>query len=185
MKEQLTSETCGTILKKETIATFEQDFGRNALVLESKTPFPGYYHKVIPEVNELDPESIFLLIKSGMNDEKLMRINHEIKKEIRKRFDAVPGQISHFNEMKPCIRVKFLQSYNNIAKLVDLYREEEVIFLKYKKINPYSGLISVKNFLLSTLSNLVFTSILKIKIRDISRFLVTSNGAVLKRSPPI
>ncbi len=146
MKEQLTIETCGTILKKETIATIEQDFCGNALVMESKTPFPGYYHKVIPETKELHPGSIYLVLKTGLNDEKLMRINHEIKKVIKKRFDAAPGQISLYNELKPCIRVKFLQSYKDIPELIEVYREEGVQFLKYKSIKPYSGLISVKKF---------------------------------------
>jgi hypothetical protein len=146
MKEQLTIETCGTILKKETIATIESSFCANALVLESKDPFPGYYHKVIPETKELHPRSIYLVIKTGLNDEKLMRINHEIKKVIRKRFDAAPGHISLYNELKPCIRVKFLQHYNDIPQLIEVYREEGVQFLKYKSMKPYSGLISVKKF---------------------------------------
>jgi hypothetical protein len=148
MKEQVAIETCGTILKKETIATIEQDFCGNALVLESKSPFPGYYHKVIPETKELAPSSVFLVTKNPINDEKLMRSNHEIKKVLKKKFDAAPGQISLYNEMKPCIRVKFLPSYNDISELVDLYREEGIQFLKYKSIKPYSGLISVKKFFL-------------------------------------
>ncbi len=146
MKEQLTIETCGTILKKETIATIESSFSANAMVLESKTPFPGYYHKVIPETKELHPGSIYLVLKTGLNDEKLMRINHEIKKVVRKRFDAAPGQISLYNELKPCIRIKFLQRYNDIPELIEVYREEGVQFMKYKSIKPYSGLISVKKF---------------------------------------
>jgi len=146
MKEQLTIETCGTILKKETIATIESSFSANAMVLESKSPFPGYYHKVIPETKELHPGSIYLVLKTGLNDEKLMRINHEIKKVVRKRFDAAPGQINLYNELKPCIRIKFLQSYNDIPELIEVYREEGVQFLKYKSIKPYSGLISVKKF---------------------------------------
>ena len=146
MKEKLIIETCGTILKKETISTIEKDFTGNALVLESMFPFPGYYHKVIPETEELVPGSVFLVMKSVLNDEKLMRINHEIKKVIRKRFDAAPAHINLFNEMKPCIRIKFLHSYKDIPELVDMYREESVQFVKYQRIKPYSGLISVKKF---------------------------------------
>jgi hypothetical protein len=146
MKEKTIIETCGTILKKETIATIEPAFCGNALALESKSPFPGYYHKVIPETKELNPGSVFLLIKTGINDEKLMRVNHEIKKVIRKRFDAAPGQISLYNELKPCIRVKFLQTYNDIPELVDMYREEGIQLMKYKTVKPYTGLIIVKKF---------------------------------------
>jgi hypothetical protein len=146
MKEHLTIEACGTISKKETIATIEQSFCANSLVLESKMPFPGYYHQVIPETEELSPGSVFLVTKIELNDEKLMRINHDIKKIIRKRFDAAPGQISLYNELKPCIRVKFLQSYNDIPELIEMYREEGIVFMKYKKIKPYSGLINVKKY---------------------------------------
>jgi hypothetical protein len=146
MKEKLIIETCGTILKKETIAALESDFCGNALVLESMFPFPGYYHKVIPDKEELHPGSIFLVLKTGINDEKLMRVNHEIKKVIKKRFDAAPAHINLYNEMKPCIRVKYLPSYKDIPELVEMYREEGVQLLKYKKIKPYTGLISVKKF---------------------------------------
>jgi hypothetical protein len=146
MKEQVVIETCGTILKKETIASIEQAFCAGILVLESKFPFPGYYHQVVPETEELSPGSVFLMLKSEISDEKLMRLNPEIKKLIRKRFDAAPGRISLFNEEKPSIRVKLLREYNEIPQLVELYKEEGVHFLKYRHIKPYTGLISVKKF---------------------------------------
>jgi len=146
MKEQVVIETCGTILKKEILATIEPSFCSGVLVLESKFPFPGYYHQVVPETGEINPGSVFLQLKTELSDEKLMRLNHEIKKSIRKRFDAAPGRISLFNEEKPCIRVKFLHEYSDIPQLVELYREEGVHFLKYRLIKPYTGLISVKKF---------------------------------------
>ncbi len=148
MKEKLTIETCGTILKKETISTIEPEFCGGVLVLESMFPFPGYYHKVIPEATELNPGSVFLVLKSIVNEEKLMRINHGIKKIIHKRFDAAPGQISLYNEMKPCIMIKFLLCYRDIPELVEMYKEEGLQFAKYKKLSPYPGLISVKKFFL-------------------------------------
>jgi hypothetical protein len=147
MTEKLTIETYGTILKKETIKTIEQDFSGNALVLESLFPFPGYYHNIIPETKELEPGSIYIVLKTLVSDEKLMRINHEIKKILKRKFDSAPGQINLFNEMKPCIRVKSLHSYQDIPLLIDMYRENEGIqFAKFRLIKPYSGLIIVKKF---------------------------------------
>jgi hypothetical protein len=146
MIEKLTIETCGNILKKETLKTIEHDFSGNALVLESMFPFPGYYHQIIPDTQELEPGSIFVVLKTLVTDEKLMRINHEIKKIIKKKFDAAPGQINLYNEMKHCIRIKSIHSYKDIPELIDMYREEGIQFVKFRQIKPYEGLISVKKF---------------------------------------
>ncbi len=139
-------ETFGTISKKEILASLEEEFCNGALVLESKFPFPGYYHNTIPDKKVLDPGSIFLLTKKTHQDEDIMRLNHEVKKSFRKRFDATVGQVTVFNETRPCIRVKFLKDYADIPELVGLYRKNGIQFLKYRRVKPYYDLIKIRKY---------------------------------------
>jgi len=104
-------ETFGTIKKKEILASLEEEFCNGALVLESKFPFPGYYHNTIPDQEVLDPGSIFLMTKKVHQDEDIMRLTHKIKKSFKKRFDATAGKLVVFNETRPCIRIKSLKDY--------------------------------------------------------------------------
>jgi len=139
-------ETFGTISKKETIASLEEDFCGGALILESVYPFPGYYHATIPDTGEMNPRSVYLITKKVHQADDIMRINHEIKKAFRKKFDATIGEVVVFNESRPCIRVKFLENFNSIPELVELYRKNGIQFLKYRRVKPYYGLIKIRKY---------------------------------------
>lgn len=139
-------ETFGTISKKEILASLEEEFCKGALVLESKFPFPGYYHDTIPDQEVLDPGSIFLMTKKVHQDEDIMRLSHTIKKSFKKRFDATVGKLVVFNEVRPCIRIKFLHDYADVAELVSLYQENGIGFLKYRKVKPYYNLINIRKY---------------------------------------
>lgn len=139
-------ETFGTISKREILASLEEGFCNGAMVLESKFPFPGYYHNTIPDQNVLDPGSIFLMTKKTHQDEDIMRLNHEVKKSFKKRFDATVGQVVVLNETRPCIRIKFLKDYADVPELIDLYRQSGIQFLKYRKVKPYYDRIKIRKY---------------------------------------
>ena len=139
-------ETFGTISKKETLASVEEEFSNGALVLESKFPFPGYYHLTIPDSEALNPRSIFLITKKTHHEEEIMRLSHEIQKLFKKQFDATIGEVVLFNETRPCIRVKFLKDFKDIPMLIDLYQKNGIHFLKYRKVKPYDALIKVRKY---------------------------------------
>ena len=139
-------ETVGTISKKETNASLEEGFCNGALIIESKFPFPGYYSATVPDKDTLNPRSVYLLTKKIHDAENIMRINHDVKKSFRKRFDATVGEITVFNQVRPCIRVKFLGDYKNLPELVDLYRKYGIRFLKYRKVKPYYGFIKIHKY---------------------------------------
>jgi len=160
MKELNKIETYGTISKKELFATIEEPFCGTALVIESKFPFPGYYHTVIPEKEELRPISIFIVAASRLNEEKLMRTSHEVKKVFHKKFDAASGYITVFNERRSCIRVKFLENYHDIPRLVKMFQHAGIRFLKYRSIKPYQGLIKINRyFIIENVSQGIYKNI--------------------------
>jgi len=145
-KNKKVIETFGTISKKETLASVEEEFSNGALVLESKFPFPGYYHLTIPDNEQLNPRSIYIITKKVHSEEDIMRQSHEIKKSFNKKFDATIGEVVLFNETRPCIRIKFIKDFKDIPQLIELYRKHGIHFLKFRKVKPYDGLIKVRKY---------------------------------------
>lgn len=139
-------ETVGTISKKETLDSLEEGFCNGALIIESEFPFPGYYSATVPDKEVMNPRSVYLITKKTHQAENIMRINHDLKKSFKKRFDATVGEITLFNETRPCIRIKLLDDYKHLPELVDLYRKHGIQFLKYRKVKSYYGLIKVSKY---------------------------------------
>lgn len=133
-------ETIGTIKKKETVVSINHD----DLVLESLYPFPGYHGTTIPD--QTNPKSIFLMMKSKETDEEVIRKTVRVREKFSSNFDASPGTINVFNQIEPCIRIKDLDNYTMIPELISLYKEEGIIFMKGRNINPYEGLMRIKKF---------------------------------------
>jgi len=136
-------ETVGTITKRETLASIEHDTDK-ALVLETLKPYPGYHGTTIPD--QLNPISLFFVTSKKYSGEQVIRATMAIKKKYEHTFDAVPGQITVFNALTPCIRIKDLKQYEHIEYLVKLYRENGIDFLKDKKMSPFSGLIKIRKY---------------------------------------
>ncbi|OQX72884.1 MAG: hypothetical protein B6D64_14595 [Bacteroidetes bacterium 4484_276] len=135
--------TVGTITKKETLVSIEHDTDK-ALVLETLRPYPGYHGTTIPD--QLNPRSLFLVTNKKYTGERMIRATMAIKKGYELPFDAAPGQISLFNELTPCIRIKDMKQYGQIDELVKLYRANGIGFMKDKKIPSFSGLISIRKY---------------------------------------
>jgi hypothetical protein len=136
-------ETVGTITKMETLASIEHDTDK-ALVLETLKPYPGYHGTTVPE--QLNPISLFLVTNKKYSGEQVIRATMALKKVFDHEFDAVPGQITVFNTLTPCIRIKDLKQYEQIDELVKLYRANGIDFLKDKKMAPFNGLIKIRKY---------------------------------------
>ena len=136
-------ETVGTITKKEILASIEHETSK-AFVLETLKPYPGYHGTTIPE--QLNPISLFLITDKKYTGERVIRATMAVKKDFPQSFDAVPGQITVFNTLTPCIRIKDLQSYQSVKELIELYRKHGIDFMKDRKVEPFSGLIKIRKY---------------------------------------
>ena len=146
MKDKNVIETLGKIVKKEIIGTIEPDLSAGYLLLENQHPFPGYHGRSVPDFHELIPDSIFAVTKSIYDSETLLRAAHKVRREFKKKFDAATGQVNVFNEMHPCVRIKLLQSYKDLAELLNLFNKYGIQFIKYRKTEPHEGLIKINKF---------------------------------------
>ncbi|MBC8320211.1 MAG: hypothetical protein H8E34_05770 [Bacteroidetes bacterium] len=136
-------QSVGTIVKKEKLASVENETNSRALILESLLPYPGYHGTTIPD--KLEPESLFVVTKNVYNDERIIRTIQEVKKSTKIHFDAVPGTIYLQNNLVSIIRFKDV-SYNTIAELIENFIREGIEFEKAKKIAPYEGIIRIRKF---------------------------------------
>ncbi len=158
MTEKLILETVGTITKKEILSTIEHDTAK-AMVLETLKPYPGYHGTTIPD--HLNPMSLFFVTDKKYTGEKIIRATMAVKKEFTEPFDAVPGQITVFNTLTPCIRIKDLDSYEKAGELIALYRKHGVEFMKDRNLEAFSGLIKIrKYFRLEQISDGLFKDLL-------------------------
>ncbi|MFP4470272.1 MAG: hypothetical protein ACLFPE_06295 [Bacteroidales bacterium] len=136
-------ETVGTITKKEILSSIEHDTC-NAMVLETLKPYPGYHGTTIPD--HLNPMSLFLVTGKKYTGESVVRATMSVKRHSSLSFDAVPGQITVFNNLTPCIRIKDLKGYESIAELVTLYKQYGIEFMKARKMEPFYGLIKIRKY---------------------------------------
>ena len=146
MKDNNAIETLGKIVKKEILGNIEPELSAGFLLLENMYPYPGYHGDTIPDYHELIPDSIFGVTKLSYEDETVLRAAHEVRKIFNKKFDVATGQVNVFNEMQPCIRIKFLQSFSDVPEIFELFNKQGIQLAKYKKVEPHDGLIKIKKF---------------------------------------
>lgn len=136
-------ETLGYIIKEETLKTIENEYFKDVFLLESIEPYPGYHGKNLPEIKM--PKSVFLITKENNTNETITRATSRIKKYYQKNFDAVLGEIKIFDANYSCIRIKLLDSYQDISELTKCYQEEGISFSISRKLEG-KGIIRVRKF---------------------------------------
>ena len=137
-------ETIGHVEKKETL----KSIGYGDMVLESEHPYPGYHGTTVPDQD--NPKSLFLLTRTKYTDEFIIRAIKEEQKKKKFSFDGTPGKVFYQNAMAPCIRIRDLESYEEIPGLLKAFKEEGVAFLPGRSVKPYPGLIRVTKYFILT-----------------------------------
>lgn len=150
-------ETIGSISKKEILGTVEKEFCNNAFVLENIYPFPGYYHNTVPDKAVLNPGSMFLVTRKRHLEEVIMRKTKVVIEQLGKEFNAAIGIVPVFKENRSVIRLKKVESYEDMIKIIDFYRKAGIEFSKYRNIAPYEEIIKIrKYFILNELEEGLF-----------------------------
>ncbi len=132
----------GSIIKKENLISVDTLGKCNTLVLESAHPFPGYHGVTLPKER---PDSLYFVLKTAVNDDTVIRAIQKVKQKECPRFDGAPGTVTMNNKQYGVIRIKYI-NYNEIKQLIDLFREQDFEFVKYKKTDAFPSLIKVKKF---------------------------------------
>ena len=136
-------QSVGTIIKKEKLASVENETNCRLLILESLLPYPGYHGTTIPDY--LEPESLFVVTRNMYTDEQIIRAIQKVKTVYKIPFDAAPGTIFLKNNPANIIRFKGL-SYNMISEVIEHFTDVGIEFEKVKKIAPYKTTIKIRKF---------------------------------------
>lgn len=141
-------ETIGHIEKKETL----HSHGYSDMVLETQLPFPGYHGTTVPDKE--NPNSLFFVTKTKYADEFIIRSVKAVKKKNKMNFDGTPAKVFFQNTMASAIRIKSIESFDDIPVILQAFKDEGIAFMPGKKVKPYSGLIRVtKYFLLNPITD--------------------------------
>jgi hypothetical protein len=159
MSEKILS--IGTLWKKERLATLEWEVSFAELLLEAKDPWPGYYdHFEIPSQDkDLLPRWIFAVLRnSSVSDQdNIIRITTQIKKNYKQYFDTVPGKLSINNELVSCMRLQ-VEDYKQLPEILKLYSKNGIEFAPHRKVATYESLIKITKFFdLSLYAENIFT----------------------------
>ena len=136
-------QSVGTIIKKEKLASVENETNCRLLILESLLPYPGYHGSTIPD--NLEPESLFVVTRKIYSDEQIIRAIQKVKSVYSIPFDAAPGTIFLKNNPVNIIRFKGL-SYNMISEVLEHFYDAGIEFAGIKKIAPYDTTIKIRKF---------------------------------------
>lgn len=144
MKPQETIETMGRIVKVETLTSVSYNIMQNTMVLENSEPFPGYFGHNLPK--DSVPRSIFVVMDKKYKKIKLRRIIAKIKRQTANTCDISCGSIKIYTNKYYCLRVNGLTCFDQIPKLQGLLLENDIKFMKAKKIHTSGKIILNKYF---------------------------------------
>lgn len=147
-------EFTGSIVKEETIRTLAKKGLDKTLIYEVEDSYPGYYGL---EDEGMRPNFIYLPTKKHYSYADVKRIEARVKKYCKDTFDISSGRIDIFNEVRPAIRLKYLENYDHLKDIQMFLKEEGVKFLKKeKKIHKKVLLKTDKVFLVKGVENGIY-----------------------------
>lgn len=148
-----TFEAIGSLIKEENLFSIQDQSIRHTLVLESQDPFPGYHHDTPVESI---PRSVFLATSQLYDRETVTRTRKNILKYADFDFDAASAEIFIHNDIYPCLRIKQLNHYDQIAILQQHFLNEGLTFKRFENIHSKAIIKVKKTFFLHELESGVY-----------------------------
>jgi len=145
-QKKLILQRYGNLLKEESLVTMNDKILPNTFVLEAPEPFPGYfgYYSDIP--SDSKPLYIYLVLSKLYTLEQITRATQNIKKYFSAQFSAAAGTVNIYNKLLHVIRVRHLDSFDQIPDLQYGYLDEGLELRKKPKNIEGSAIIRLKKF---------------------------------------
>lgn len=157
--EHTTIERFGCLEKEEILRCLDNDkLIPNACILESESPFRGYYERF---TYEHKPLYLYLILEGQYSLEKIWRIILKVRKCFNHKFDAVPGFLEIFDNRVQIIRIRNLEQFDHIIELQKLFAEEGLVFhKKMKKVDGDTGIVRLeKSFFLEPIGDMMYMDV--------------------------
>lgn len=146
MENQSVIERFGGVTKEEPLTTLGNDLVlANTQVMESKTPFFGYYNDgPISQTGAY----LYFVLDGPHSFETILRATHNVQKKVNYTLDCTPGTTSMYTHTCQVIRVKQLKQYGQISHLQWLFQQEGILFKKqFAMLKGEMVLIRLQKFL--------------------------------------
>ena len=107
-------ERYGNLIKEESLVTMEDKILPNTFVLEAPEPFPGFYSYYSDAPSDSKPLYVYLVLNKQYTIEETTRATQNIKDYFKTNFSAAAGHIDIYNEQFEILRIRHLDSYDQI-----------------------------------------------------------------------
>ncbi len=139
-------ERYGNLIKEESLVTMEDKILPNTFVLEAPEPFPGFYSYYSDAPSDSKPLYVYLVLNKQYTIEETTRATQNIKDYFKTNFSAAAGHIDIYNEQFEILRIRHLDSYDQIMDLQACYKDEGIEFKKKPKSIQGKGIIRLRKF---------------------------------------
>ena len=151
----------------EEVCSMEQDKVKDALVLRSVNPFPGYRTDQEDGKSPGKPGSVFIILRYRYAPEKINRINKNLTASRITRCYPSSGEIITRELILPCIRLKGLDNYEIIPVVQSFFKRNDLQLMDYRPLQGPERIKIFKTFkLMMGISLLNFISSRKMGIQS-------------------
>ncbi len=153
MKTKNNIHVCGSILKKESIATIAINILPSTTVVEANLPYAHYYGNR-PEMAK--PNSLFLFTEPFYSLEEILWFSQRIDKCFMKDVNVAASVLSFPLKQVAAIRVKNFPAYDHLQQLQECFAKQGVQFSK--KFQPAKEAIvrTSKSFVLQEVEEEIY-----------------------------
>lgn len=133
------------VTKEEPLSTLEKEMtARNTCVLESTSPYFGYYHDA--QLSKPEP-FIYPVLEQYYTLGDILRKTEAVNRKLNMEIDVVPGRVYLMNKSCPVLRIKSINHYR-VKEIQEIFQEEGIVFKKRQRtINDHMAVIRLTKFL--------------------------------------
>ena len=124
-------ERYGNLMKQESLITMDDKIMPNTFVLEAPEPFPGYFGYYNETPVSAKPLYIYLVLKHLYTLEEVTRAWLKIRANFPAvNMHAAAGTVTIYNDLHHVLRIRHLDSYDQIEPLQNLFAKEGFEFAR-------------------------------------------------------
>lgn len=141
-------ERYGNLIKEEVLSSMDEKIMPNTFVLDAPEPFPGYFGYFDTNQIEAKPLYIYFVLKHLYSLEEVTRAWLKIRAHFpAQNMHAAVGTVNIHNELHHILRIRHLDSYDQIAPLQELFANEGFEYAKKPShVIKQQALIRIKKF---------------------------------------
>ena len=138
-----TRELIGKIIIQENIDTVNENKLPRTFVINVPDPYKNYYGRFM---HIEKPNSIIFVTKTPNSFEKILRVTKNINKKYHLKLDGAKCELTIGSRKLNGVRVKGVESYQDIAQIQQYYKDEGYDFAPSEKFTDTEALIRINRF---------------------------------------